>query len=48
MYNCFMGNHVSIVRGRLPLTIHIMLAIYVIVEELLLSLFVRKDAVFLR
>jgi len=39
-----MGNHVSVVRGRLPLLI---LVIYVRVEELLLSLLVRETAVFL-
>jgi hypothetical protein len=43
-----MGNHVSIVRRRLPLTLYIILAIYVRVEELFLGLLVREDAEFLR
>jgi hypothetical protein len=42
-----MGNHVSFVRGRLPLSLNIILAIYLRVEEILLRLRVREAAVFL-
>ena len=47
-YTCFIRNQVSILRGRLPLALYIILTIYDRVEELLLSLLVREDAVFLR